>query len=130
MFKYNKESIGLRIRKLIKNKNMTLKEFSEILDVNISSISSWERVVNVPSTQNLKMISEKSGEDSNWILYGDIADYIQDVFDHYQLNEVINESDFFELEQDLIDMKFTPGNLNKFIKIENLIITNSKEIIK
>jgi len=130
MFKYNKESIGLRIRKIRKNKNMTLKEFSEILDVPISSISSWERGVNVPSTQNLKMISEKSGEDSNWILYGDIADYIQDVFDHYQLNEVINESDFFELEQALIDMKFTPGNLNKFIETAELIIPNFKELIE
>src|SRR5690625_6248373 len=73
------------------------------------------------------MISEKSGEDSNWILYGDIADYIQDVFDHYQLNEVINESDFFELEQALIDMKFTPGNLNKFIETAELIIPNFKD---
>lgn len=130
MFEYNKKSIGSRIRKIRKSQNMTLKEFSEILDVPISSISSWERGVNVPSTQNLELISNKTGVDSNWILYGDIADYIQDVFDYYQLNDIVNESTFFELERALIDMEFTPGNLNEFIKIAELIIPKFKELIE
>ncbi len=63
MFQYNKQSIGTRIRKIRKEKEeMTLKEFSELLDVPISSIiSSWERGVNVPSSMNLDLISEKTG---------------------------------------------------------------------
>jgi len=60
----------------------------------ISSISSWERGANVPSSQNLQLLSEKTGVKSNWILYGDIADYLQDIFDYHQLNEVISEEKF------------------------------------
>ncbi|GIN57934.1 hypothetical protein J8TS2_22530 [Lederbergia ruris] len=129
MFEYNKLSIGSRIRQIRKEKQMTLKEFSQLLDVPISSISSWERGANVPSSQNLKLLSEKTGVDSNWILYGDIADYLQDIFDYYHLNEVISEEKFFELEKVLKEMHYKPGDFNRLKDTAALIIPNFEELI-
>lgn len=129
MFQYNKKNIGSRIRNIRKDKGMTLKEFSKLLDVPISSISSWERGVNVPTSQNLDLISEKSGVSSDWILYGDVTDYLQDVFDYYQLNEVIGEEKFCELEKVLQDMEYKPGDFKLLKDTAKLIIPDFEKLI-
>ncbi|UAC48315.1 helix-turn-helix domain-containing protein [Bacillus aquiflavi] len=129
MFEYNKKSIGSRIRKIRKDAGMTLREFSQLLDVPVSSISSWEGGVNIPSTQNLQLLSEKTNVKPSWILYGEITDYLQDVFDYYELNEVVNEEKFFELEKELIEMRYQPGDFKVLADTALLIIPNFEELI-
>lgn len=129
MFQYSKKSIGKRIQTVRKAKKMTLKDFSEILEVPISSISSWERGVNVPNRQNLQLLSETTGVDENWLLYGEIADYLQDIFDYYELNEVVNEEKFFELEKVLQEMNYKPGNFKLLKETAELVIPNFTEYI-
>src|SRR5699024_5283264 len=108
---------------------MTLKEFSQMLNVPISSINSWERGANVPSSQNLNLLSKKTGVNDNWILYGDIADYLQDVFEFYQLTGLIEEGKFFELESVLQEMNYKPGDFKLLKETAELIIPNFVELI-
>jgi len=54
----NIERIGSRIKKLRKQRQVTLKELSEYTGLSIGFLSSFEREVTSPSLQNLKIIAE------------------------------------------------------------------------
>ena len=57
----NIEHVGARIKKLRKQRQMTLKELSEYTGLSIGFLSSFEREVTSPSLQNLKTIAEALG---------------------------------------------------------------------
>lgn len=57
----NIEQVGARIKKLRKQRQMTLKELSEYTGLSIGFLSSFERETTSPSLQNLKIIAEALG---------------------------------------------------------------------
>lgn len=57
----NIEQIGTRIKKLRKQRQMTLKGLSEYTGLSIGFLSSLERNITSPSLQNLKTIAETLG---------------------------------------------------------------------
>lgn len=130
MFEYNRISIGRRIKNLRNEMGLTLKEFSEFLDIPLTSINSWERGISIPSPQYLQKLSDKVGKEIRWILYGDIEEYVEDIFDYFELNEIISCEDFTELVNELKNSNFTPGDYKTFRDIGRLVITNLDELIE
>ena len=61
MSEENIEQIGARIKKLRKQRQMTLKELSEYTGLSIGFLSSFEREITSPSLSNLKIIAEVLG---------------------------------------------------------------------
>lgn len=130
MFEYNREAVAKRIKELRKKQGMTLKKFSEFMDIPVSSINSWERGVSIPRPNYLKKLSEKNNIDEKWILYGDVEDYVQDVFDYLDLSSKVSEESFFEIVDILENSNFEVGDYGKFEEIAKQVIDDYEELIK
>lgn len=129
MFEYNREAVAKRI-KLLRNKlGMTLKEFSEFMNIPVSSINSWERGVSIPRPHYLRNLAEKNNIDEKWILYGDIEDYVQDVFDYLDLSSKVSEDKYFKIVDILQRSNFEVGDYNKFEEVARQVIENYDELI-
>src|SRR5690625_3885183 len=130
MFEYNRDALAKRIKLLRKKLGMTLKEFSEFMDIPVSSINSWERGVSIPRPNYLKKLSEKNNIDEKWILYGDIEDYVQDVFDYLDLSSKISEDKLLTIVDILRCSNFKVGDYSKFEEVAKQIVDNYEELIK
>jgi len=108
---------------------MTLKDFSEYLNIPVSSINSWERGVSIPRPNYLKLLADKNDISENWILYGDVEDYIQDLFVYLDLSAKVSEDKFFEIVAILQKSNFKVGDYNKFEEIAKQVIDNYDELI-
>lgn len=82
--KVNKRNVGLRIRQIRNNLNLTLEEFGKIFssDVNNklnagkSNVSTWERGDSLPNKQRLEIIAKKGNMTVNELLYGSIDEFL------------------------------------------------------
>lgn len=63
-----KKSVGKRIKKIRKSKNLTQTQLAEILDVDWKTISNWETGQCIPKTNNLKRLSEYFNTTEDYIL--------------------------------------------------------------
>lgn len=61
----NKEIVSQKIRELRLKKGMTLKEFGELFDAPLSTVSNWEQGLNLPNKKRLKQIAEIEGQTVN-----------------------------------------------------------------
>src|SRR5699024_8934886 len=127
MFEYNKDGVRERIRSLRENKDMTLKEFSEYLNIPISSINSWERGVSIPRPNYLKLLADKNDISEQWILYGDVEDYVTDVLVYLKIYEMVSEKEFFEIVNLLKKANLSVGNYNGFATIAREVIDDFDE---
>ncbi len=129
MFEYNRDGVRERIRSLREKRDMTLKEFSEYLDIPVSSINSWERGVSIPRPNYLKLLADKNDVSERWILYGDVEDYVTDVLEYLNIHEMISEKEFFEIVKLFNKHKIPVGNYNEFATIAREVIDNFDELL-
>src|SRR5690625_4715311 len=127
MFEYNRDGVRERIRSLREKRDMTLKEFSEYLDIPVSSINSWERGVSIPRPNYLKLLADKNDVSENWILYGDVEDYVTDVLVYLKIYDMISETEFFEIVNLFKKANLSVGNYNEFAAIAREVIDDFDE---
>lgn len=129
MFEYNRDGVRERIRSLREKRDMTLKEFSEYLDIPVSSINSWERGVSIPRPNYLKLLADKNDVSESWILYGDVEDYVIDVLVYLNIYEIVSEKEFFDIVNLFNKRKVSVGNYNEFATIAREVIDNFDEML-
>lgn len=129
MFEYNRDGVRERIRSLREKRDMTLKEFSEYLDIPVSSINSWERGVSIPRPNYLKLLADKNDVSESWILYGDVEDYVTDVLVYLNIHEMISENEFIEIVKLFKKRKIPVGNYNEFVTIAKEVIDNFDKLL-
>ncbi|MDO1604857.1 helix-turn-helix transcriptional regulator [Lactobacillus sp. YT155] len=77
---YNKKAIAERLKKIRTDNNLSMQEFSELIGVSgKSTINEWEKARSIPSKKTLIKIASTLQVDSNFILYGNFADYIKEL---------------------------------------------------
>ena len=112
--KVNKRNVGLRIRQIRNNLNLTLEEFGKIFssDVNNklnagkSNVSTWERGDSLHNKARLEVIAKKCNMTVNELLYGDVKEFVTNNFyellkiasDPVFINDRFNNSNKIELE--------------------------------
>lgn len=64
------ESIGVRIKRLRKAKDLTLKELGSKVGVSDVSISNWEKDINVPKHEHLNFLAPALDTTIDYIMYG------------------------------------------------------------
>lgn len=62
-------SIGINIKNIRKNNNLTQEEMSEEIYCSVQALSKFERGLSIPDVNILKTISEKFNVDLNKIIY-------------------------------------------------------------
>src|SRR5690625_4327493 len=129
MFEYNRDGVRERIRSLREKRDMTLKEFSEYLNIPVSSINSWERGVSIPRPNYLKLLADKNEVSENWILYGDVEDYVTDVLVYLNIYEMISEKEFFNIVNLFNKRKAPVGSYNEFATIAREVVDNFDEML-
>ena len=123
--KVNKRNVGLRIRQIRNNLNLTLEEFGKIFssDVNNklnagkSNVSTWERGDSLPNKARLEVIAKKGNMTVNELLYGDVKEFFTNNF--YELLKIASNPVYIiqtKLNLNVYSMK----NITT-IKIQNLI---------
>lgn len=128
----NKRNVGLRIRQIRNNLNLTLEEFGKIFSSNLnnklnagkSNVSTWERGDSLPNKQRLEIIAEKGNITVNKLLYGSINEFLEN-----NTNILIENSDYpypssfksFNIKDGVIDyiemLKFTE---NRIVAIDDI----------
>lgn len=128
----NKRNVGLRIRQIRNNLNLTLEEFGKIFSSNLnnklnagkSNVSTWERGDSLPNKQRLEIIAKKGNMTVNKLLYGSINEFLEN-----NTNNLIENSDYpypssfksFNIKDDVIDyiemLKFTE---NRIVAIDDI----------
>ncbi len=63
-------TIGQRIAKCRKNKNISQEELAEMLGVSRQAVSKWENDITVPDTYNMIQLSKVLGEDVEYLACG------------------------------------------------------------
>ena len=66
----NQEKIGKFIKEIRQERNLTQKEFAELLGVTFQAVSKWERGVGLPDLGTMKIISEKFNINIDEIING------------------------------------------------------------
>ena len=90
-FNVNKRNVGLRIRQIRNNLNLTLEEFGKIFSSNLnnklnagkSNVSTWERGDSLPNKQRLEIIAKKGNISVDELLYGDIKEFVTNNFGEF-----------------------------------------------
>ncbi|APU48400.1 LexA family protein [Acinetobacter junii] len=74
------ESIGIRIRKLRKDKKLTQKDLAKILGISDAAIVHWEKDVNIPKLEHLNILAPTLNTTIDYIMYGksDTSDKVVD----------------------------------------------------
>lgn len=118
--KVDKSALGLRISSIRKEKGLTLEEFGrKVLSAGKSNVSKWERGLTMPSNERLKVIAEMAGVTTDYLLYGDITDFL---FSNFQellpdsdkdLGKVLPISLIFDLSNQLKEEQVTITNLEQ-----------------
>ena len=84
-----RESIGDRIKKLRKEKGLTMLEFGESIGMSKASISGIEAGKNGPSEQTVRLISSKYSVDYYWLKNGEGKMYINET--EILIDELVKE---------------------------------------
>ena len=63
-------NINNRLRKIRKEKKLTIQEFSTLIDVPENTISNYERAVRKPSVEYIQILIDKLDANPRWILTG------------------------------------------------------------
>ncbi|MGC9640929.1 UNVERIFIED_CONTAM: XRE family transcriptional regulator [Acinetobacter pittii] len=73
-------TIGIRIKKLRKDKKLTQKELAKIAGVSDAAVTLWEKDVNIPKLESLKIIATALDTTIDYIMYGksDTSDTVKD----------------------------------------------------
>ena len=71
----DKIAVGLRIKSLRKEKEMTLETWSALFGGKKNTASQWEHGT-VPHRDTLKAIADETGKSIDWIIYGTLEEYI------------------------------------------------------
>lgn len=73
----DRDSIGMRIHGIRKEKGLTLEEFGKLVDgAGKSTVSKWERSLTLPNSKRLKLIASLGGLSVFTFLYGSGISYV------------------------------------------------------
>lgn len=108
-----------RLKKVRKRKGLTQKNMSQLLHVNISTYSRYERGVMQPGLDTLRKISKVLNISTDYLLELSDIPYSSDQFDFVQKidNNTNPEKILEEFNVTLGGKNVTPDELEKFIKI-------------
>lgn len=78
--------VGLRIKKIRNDKNLSMEAFAEKVGVaGKSTVNEWEKGRSTPNSQTLKKIAELGAVSVGFIIYGSLQEYVKKVlYDHIQ----------------------------------------------
>lgn len=65
------ETLGIRLKKLRKDKNMTQQHLADRVGVSKTSVIYWEKDENIPKHESLMLLADVLDTSPNWILNGD-----------------------------------------------------------
>ena len=120
----NKETVLDRIKKIIKNNDLTNSEFAEIIGVPKSSISHLLSKRNKPSLDIITKISEKFDEiTSDYLIFGSTSskkDQIKPSEDLFSSNDIDNSKDSVKESNNKIKSIIIIYENNKFEQIDKL----------
>lgn len=92
--KIDKKEVGRRIRQIRTNKGFTLEAFGKLFQTDKSNVHRWENGVSLPNKDRLYNISKIAGITVNELLYGNIE---QDVEELYQRLIKLPEANILEI---------------------------------
>lgn len=108
----NDQEIGLRIKKIRKEKGLTLKEFGKMVDAPFSAVSNWENGRNKPNNERLRSIAELGSISVEELLYGDFKARIKKIlldepkvnenYVEFVMNYFINTNNRYATEEDIL----------------------------
>src|SRR5690625_2238912 len=75
----DRNSLGMRIHRIRKEKGLTLEEFGQLIDnASKSVVSKWERGITMPNNKRIKIIADISQISVFELLYGSATAYVYD----------------------------------------------------
>ncbi|MCK1998144.1 helix-turn-helix transcriptional regulator [Psychrobacillus psychrodurans] len=117
MVKIEKKDVGKRIKAIRNKGNWTLEEFG-VLVSNASKglVSNWENGVNLPSEKRLKLVAILGNTKVDWLLYGELEDYLRKVFSVFDIPYL--DDDFFVSLSKLVSQnKIAYDNIEKILEV-------------
>ncbi|TGA95899.1 XRE family transcriptional regulator [Sporolactobacillus shoreae] len=117
MAKYNKETIGKRIKKVRQELGYSMEKFGEIVDsVSKGTVSHWENGTNLPNEYRMEKIAKLVGKDIEWLKYGTMDEYILEKL--YLFEDYLKDPAFYDqLVTKLKKNKVKVGDFDNLIKI-------------
>lgn len=123
----NKINIGKRIKEIRKSGSWTLEEFGELIfKASKGTVSHWEKGSYLPNKERIKQIANIGNVSLNWLMYGDVRDYLEELFPREFLED-FNEEFHLQLEK---KMKSEEIAYDDYGKILSLAIEVNPELIK
>ncbi|EGO2640996.1 helix-turn-helix transcriptional regulator [Enterococcus faecalis] len=90
--KPNPKKTGHRIKQLRLSMGLTMDALGKKLDNSPrATVSNWERGVNLPNPNKLKLLSDLSGSSIDWIKWGTLEDYINSYLSQNGYNKFIDD---------------------------------------
>lgn len=122
--KINKKEIGKRLKDLRKSKNLTQQELANIFSLAGSgTINNWEKGKSKPKDTKeqpfLTRYSEFFDVSKDWILYGSLNEYIQDILSENNINIYSDEVNHFILTCISKYSKLPPKIANKLLYLSS-----------
>lgn len=121
--------LGEKIKKLRKEKNMTLEQLGEKVGVGKSTVRKWENgmIANMRRDKIAKL-AEALDTTPAWLM-GWEEEAKNDLGSHDALNEMSDELGFAQIKwnEEIGDVKFTDEELKKIIEYAKFIISQRKE---
>ena len=117
----DKKAVGIRIKEVRSNSNMTMEALGKKLNVSKSAIAHWEKGTNLPNKDRLKAISEILKTSVSYLLYGKktLLDMNEDERKQYIMqlkNE--NENNYLRTKSDLNNEILTSILYDDFITFD------------
>ncbi|MEK3728552.1 MULTISPECIES: helix-turn-helix domain-containing protein [unclassified Lysinibacillus] len=113
----DKKQIGLRIKSIRESFGWNLEEFGELVfEASKGTVSNWENGVNIPSKKRLERISVLCKKDVNWILHGDMHEYVRRLFSYMKPMKFSDEF-YDKLVESIFENKVDYENVEGIFKI-------------
>lgn len=99
-----KESVGERLKKLRNGRNLTIPEVSRIIGIAKSSLSDLENNKSNPGKINLVRLSEFYGVSTDWILFGDQGERINEKANGKRIKLAVPDLELASLLSQIIEI--------------------------
>lgn len=117
MIYVEKKEVGERIKAIRNKGNWTLEEFGKIVqNASKGLVSNWEKGVNIPSEKRLKLIAILGNTEVDWLLYGELEDFLRKVFSVFDI-AYLDEKFYTELTKSVLKNKISYDNTEKILEL-------------
>lgn len=115
----NKKEIGIRIREIRKENNLTYKKFGALISNAASgTVSNWESGIYVPNRKRLEQIANLGNTTIDYLIWGDVNIHIENILLDLSKKCEINLIRFKDELISIVKLSNVPyGDISKLIQI-------------